>query len=317
MNIVLAMLYIACYSAGLLSIYTLVVLYARERKKLYFCELIIMCALMGITINLSLYVLLSPADFVAMPMMAMMLGFLMAGGISLLTFAVPWYAEILRPGKSARIVRIFAGASSLALFVGWALFLLIAGINLLVFLFVPMLVCVAGALIWCFTVLIRRGPAVLQDSSFRAFAIIALVSLVMMPLVVLSDYMGMEIAAVGQPRHYVFLPVFYAIWAVLLLILRTPELFRPKPVQASALKVDAGRTPDSQTNPLFSRYEISEREYEVLVLLVEGFSYSHIAGRLFISHSTVKTHVASIYRKTGARGKVELANLVRGNEKTP
>jgi DNA-binding NarL/FixJ family response regulator len=42
---------------------------------------------------------------------------------------------------------------------------------------------------------------------------------------------------------------------------------------------------------------VSEREYEVLRLLARGDSYKKIAEELFISTSTVKTHIANIYEK--------------------
>ena len=42
---------------------------------------------------------------------------------------------------------------------------------------------------------------------------------------------------------------------------------------------------------------ISEREYEVLMLLAEGMSNKEIAERLFVSPNTVKTHLARLYEK--------------------
>lgn len=42
---------------------------------------------------------------------------------------------------------------------------------------------------------------------------------------------------------------------------------------------------------------ISERESEVLALLAQGHSNDEIGRRLFVSTSTVKTHLASVYRK--------------------
>jgi len=43
--------------------------------------------------------------------------------------------------------------------------------------------------------------------------------------------------------------------------------------------------------------QISERELQVLGQLAAGHSNEDIAARLFVSTSTVKTHLASLYRK--------------------
>lgn len=52
---------------------------------------------------------------------------------------------------------------------------------------------------------------------------------------------------------------------------------------------------------------LTEREEEVLALVALGWTNAEIAGELFISLSTVKTHVASLLTKLGARNRVEIA----------
>ncbi|MFV1885460.1 MAG: response regulator transcription factor [Balneola sp.] len=42
---------------------------------------------------------------------------------------------------------------------------------------------------------------------------------------------------------------------------------------------------------------ISERELEVLELVAEGLSNQEIAGKLFVSINTVKTHLSNLYEK--------------------
>jgi DNA-binding NarL/FixJ family response regulator len=50
---------------------------------------------------------------------------------------------------------------------------------------------------------------------------------------------------------------------------------------------------------------LSPRELEVLELLVNGLAIRQIARRLFISESTAKTHVASIYQKLGVGNRAQ------------
>jgi len=60
---------------------------------------------------------------------------------------------------------------------------------------------------------------------------------------------------------------------------------------------------------LCSSLKLSGREREVVGLLLEGKTNQEIADALFISLSTVKSHLASVFEKTGARNRVEVSRL--------
>jgi DNA-binding NarL/FixJ family response regulator len=62
-----------------------------------------------------------------------------------------------------------------------------------------------------------------------------------------------------------------------------------------------GRVPAQPTEPL------TAREEEVLVTVARGRTNGEIADELHISLSTVKTHLASLMAKLGARNRVEIA----------
>lgn len=60
------------------------------------------------------------------------------------------------------------------------------------------------------------------------------------------------------------------------------------------------------TAPRQSLSRLTEREREVLSLVAEGLSNDEIAGRLFLSPLTTKTHVSRIMTKLGARDRAQL-----------
>lgn len=59
-----------------------------------------------------------------------------------------------------------------------------------------------------------------------------------------------------------------------------------------------------------TRYGLTQRELDVLNGLLEGRTYESIARMLFISSSTVKTHVKHIYGKAGVSTRDELIDLL-------
>lgn len=67
--------------------------------------------------------------------------------------------------------------------------------------------------------------------------------------------------------------------------------------------------------PRLEEYELSQREREILALLVRGRKNKAIASELFISENTVKVHVYNIYKKMGVGSRLELFELLR--KKTP
>ncbi|MDF2545111.1 MAG: helix-turn-helix transcriptional regulator [Anaerosolibacter sp.] len=70
---------------------------------------------------------------------------------------------------------------------------------------------------------------------------------------------------------------------------------------------------DKLENAFFERYKFTNREREVIQLLVKGYSYKMISEELVISFTTARTHGYNIYQKAGVRNKIELINLMKQN----
>jgi NarL family two-component system response regulator LiaR len=82
------------------------------------------------------------------------------------------------------------------------------------------------------------------------------------------------------------------------------------PEAAQALVETANQSPAPGLN-------LTERELEVLALMVEGLNNTQIAGRLSVSPSTIKSHVSNILSKLEVASRTEAVTLALRNRIVP
>ena len=66
-----------------------------------------------------------------------------------------------------------------------------------------------------------------------------------------------------------------------------------------------------------SQLGITARELEILGLIATGLSNREIAGRLFVSENTVKTHSSRLFDKLGAKRRTQAVQLGKGARLIP
>jgi len=66
---------------------------------------------------------------------------------------------------------------------------------------------------------------------------------------------------------------------------------------------------EAENQPPVPGLDLTEREREVLALMIEGLNNVQIAGRLTVSPSTIKSHVSNILAKLGVASRTEAVTL--------
>lgn len=65
---------------------------------------------------------------------------------------------------------------------------------------------------------------------------------------------------------------------------------------------------------LADRHGLTEREYDVLLLLAKGNTLKGVAEKLLVSESTVKSHRSHVYQKLGIKSRQSLINMLESDE---
>ena len=90
-----------------------------------------------------------------------------------------------------------------------------------------------------------------------------------------------------------------------------PLLYLHHFLRKHGLKIETIPVPQEGLESFIAEFKITDREKQIIALLIEGMSNKEISKKLFISIKTVKNHVTNIYTKTSVRNRVQLNNLIR------
>ena len=99
------------------------------------------------------------------------------------------------------------------------------------------------------------------------------------------------------------------IGVTVLFMVRSAALARIEHGQLMAmLAIDENQRTDFKEN--CRKYDLTKRETEIAMLLCQGITYKEIAETLFRSEHTVESHVHNILKKTGAKGRIKLLQIL-------
>lgn len=191
------------------------------------------------------------------------------------------------------------------------LFLLFAFLNIL---FLIILTFFKGYIFLLYFIFSSLGISLLYNSILTLFSFkknqkqnffyfmkyVAFLILFFFPAFVVTDfYQFIPLLTKMSLKGPMSMPLFYSILNILFILNTIKALLNKKEYIL-------------EISPVFiNKYKVSNREKEVIELLLKGKSYKEIMDKLFISMPTVKTHVSNIYNKTNTNSKIELANLIK------
>jgi len=104
--------------------------------------------------------------------------------------------------------------------------------------------------------------------------------------------------------HYsLFIPFYYVTYSIIFL------QYFIKMYNADSI-TDKSPEDINELNNYLNHAGISVREKEIVILIMKGYSNQKISNQLFISLSTVKTHVSNIFQKLNVESRFEIISRI-------
>ena len=147
----------------------------------------------------------------------------------------------------------------------------------------------------------RRIKNVTLHKMIRSFIIMLLLSF---PILMFEDVIGSFSIifdfARDNPVHMRLFPVIYLMIYLFLLYEGFRNVILGKRLSHTLYQISVA---------FISRYGVTERQQEIIALMIEGASNKEIGKKLFISAATVRNHIHNVFEKTHATNRVELIRI--------
>lgn len=108
-----------------------------------------------------------------------------------------------------------------------------------------------------------------------------------------------------------FSPIMYSLLSILLIRYIFAHYLREYYLSQGDICVLGNNAPPSVG--FFDRFGVTGREREVALLVLRGYGNGKIAEELCVSVATVKSHVYSLFKKTGISSRFELMHLAKNH----
>lgn len=225
-------------------------------------------------------------------------GFWSIAGGTLIVFSIPALAHALVGRTVARWrLRLWRGFASAAAACG---VLFVFGVGQEVSGAVSRIAIVVE-IVYALGLIVVQGSPILRDYVAWVLPVCAGWSILVLPLVflqLLSVELAGGIQQLGMPLYFLGLCVAAIVAAA--------KLFGRPAYAENEIPSDHFR----------KRFDISARESEIVTEALRGLSNQEIGEKLFISPKTVENHLASIYRKTKVKNRVQLYQLINAGSRS-
>jgi len=88
----------------------------------------------------------------------------------------------------------------------------------------------------------------------------------------------------------------------------------PMSAKIARMVVQTFQKPEPEEKPPNPEFNLTDREREVLDLLVQGFLYKEIADQIEVSNHTVHFHIRNIYKKLQVRSRAQAVAVYLGEQ---